>query len=108
MSKKIEYSKFLLLFELLFLDIESNTEFSVDLSNIKARLQGTAFVSYSAFPPFNLSRDKFELLCKLKHENNLVIQKTDKGNNIIILDKDCHLKQLKHFLKILQNSRTFF
>ena len=78
------------------------------MNNIKARLQGTAFVSYSAFPPFNLSRDKFELLCKLKHENNLVIQKTDKGNNIIILDKDCHLKQLKHFLKILQNSRTFF
>ena len=69
------------------------------MNNIKARLQGTAFVSYSAFPPFNFSRDKFELLCKLKYENNLVIQKTDKGNTIIILDKDSHLKSVKTLLK---------
>ena len=95
--KKIEYSKFLLPFELLFRDIKSNSESSVDLASVKARLQDTAFTSYSAFnkdnsPPSNLSKNEFESLCKLKNENNLVIQKADKGNTIVILDKDSYLK----------------
>ena len=90
--KKIEYSKFLLPFELLFRDIKSNSESSVDLASVKARLQDTAFTSYSAFnkdnsPPSNLSENEFESQCKLKNENNLVIQKADKGNTFVILDK---------------------
>ena len=78
--KKIEYSKFLLLFELLFRDIKSNSESSGDLASVKARLQDRAFTSYSAFnkdnsPPSKLSTNEFESLCKLKNQNNLVIQK---------------------------------
>ena len=50
------------------------------------------FTSYSAFDkdthkPFNLSKNEFESLCKLKNRNNLVIQKADKGNTIAILNK---------------------
>ena len=78
--KKIEYSKFLLPFELLLCDTKSNSESSLDLASVKAHLQDTAFTSYSAFnkdnsPPSNLSKNKSESLCKLKNENNLVIQK---------------------------------
>ena len=85
--KKIEFSKFLLVFDLLFRDIKSNSESLVDLASIKARLQDTAFTSYSAFnknnsPPSNLTQDEFESLCKLKNKNSLVIQKADKGNRI--------------------------
>ena len=91
--KKIEYSKFLILFELLFRDVKPNSESSVDLASVKARLQDTAFTSYSAFnkdnsPPSSLSKNEFESLCKLKNENNFVIQKADKGKTILILDKD--------------------
>ena len=76
--KKIEYSKFILPFELLFRDIKSNSESSVELASVKARLQDTAFTPYSAFNkdnsrPSNLSKNEFESLCKLKNENNLVI-----------------------------------
>ena len=102
--KKIEYSKFLLPFELLFRDIKSNSKPSVDLGIVKARLQDTPFTSYSAFskdnsPPFNLSKDEFESLCKLKNDNNLVIQKTDQGNTIVILDKGSYLKSVETLLK---------
>ena len=91
--KKTEYSKFLLPFEFLFGDIKSDSESSVDLASIEARLQDTAFTSHSAFnkdnsPLFNLSKDKFESLCKLKNENNLV-QKADKDNTVI-LDKSSY------------------
>ena len=56
--KKIEYSKFLILFEFLFYGIQSNSESSVVLANIKERLQDTAITSYLAFKkgyssPFN-------------------------------------------------------
>ena len=36
---------------------------------------------------------------KLKNENNLVIQKADKGNAIVILDKDSYLKLVETLLK---------
>ena len=49
--------------------------------------------------PFNISKDEFELLCKLKNENNLVTQKTDQGKSIVILDKDSYLKSVETFLK---------
>ena len=60
--------------------------------------------SYSAFnkdnsPSFNLSKDEFESLCKLKDENNLVIQKADKGNTIVIHDRDSYLKSTETLLK---------
>ena len=69
--KKIEYSKFLLPFELLFHDIKSNSESSVDLASVKACLEDTAFTSYSALnkdnsPPSNISRDQFESLSNWK------------------------------------------
>ena len=85
----------MLRFEKLFRDIKSNSESSVDLANVKARLQDTAFTSYSAFnknnsPPSNLSKNEFESPSKLKNENNVVIQKADKGNTIVILDKDVY------------------
>ena len=104
LPKKIEYSKFLLPFEVIFRDIKSNSESSVELASVKARLQDTAFTSYSAFnkdnsPPFNLSKDEFELLRKLKNENNLVIQRVGKGNTIVILDKDSYLKSAETILK---------
>ena len=62
------------------------------------------FTSYSAFnkdnfPPSNFSKDEFESLHKLKNVNNLVIQKTDKGNTIVILDKDSYLKSVETILK---------
>ena len=62
------------------------------------------FTSYSAFnkdnsPPSDLSKDEFESLCKLKNENNLVIQKAGKGNTILILDKDSYLKSVETLLK---------
>ena len=76
--KMNEYSKFLLPFELLFRNIKSNSESSVDLASVKARLQDRAFTSYSVFnkdnsPPSNLSKKGFESLCKLKNENHLNI-----------------------------------
>ena len=47
----------------------------------------------------SLSKDESESRVKLKNENNLVIQKADKGNTIVILDKDSYLKSVGTLLK---------
>ena len=62
--KKTEYSKFLLPFELLFPDIKSNSDSSVVLASVKARLQDIVLTSYPAFKkdnysPSNLSKNEF-------------------------------------------------
>ena len=90
--------------KLLFRDINSNSQSSVDLASVKSRLQDTAYKSYSAFNkdnslPLNLSKDEFQSLCNLKNENNLAIQKEDKANAIAILDKDSFLKSVETFWK---------
>ena len=102
--KKNEYSKFLILFEFLFYDMQSNSESSVVLANIKKRLQDTAITFYLAFKkgnssPFNWTKDEFETMCKLKNENYLDIQKGNKGNTIDILGKDSYLKWVETLLK---------
>ena len=76
----------------------------VILASVKASLQDTTVKPYSAFdkdtsPPFDLTKDEIESLCKLKNRNNLVIQKADKGNTISILDKDPYLKSIETLLK---------
>ena len=88
--------------KLLFRDINSNSQSSVDLASVKSRLQDTAYKSYSTIDnslPLNLSKDEFQSLCNLKNENNLVIQKGDKANAIAILDKDSFLKSVETFWK---------
>ena len=42
----------------------------------------------------------------LKNENNLVIQKADKGNSIVILDKDSYLKSVETLLKDSSNFKS--
>ena len=74
-SKSIEYSEFLLPFELLFRDVKQENLYSEDLSLMKATLLDTALSSYENFssdrsPSKNLSASEFKALkvqsCKLK------------------------------------------
>ena len=54
------------------------------------------------------SWDKFKSLCKLKIEKNLVIQNADKGNTIVIPDKDFDLKLVETLLeRLLKDSFKF-
>ena len=88
----IEYSEFLLPFELLFRDIKREDLCNEDMSLIKARLLDTALTSYQNFssdrdPPENLTHSEFKALKHLSKNKNIVIQKADKGNTVVILDK---------------------
>ena len=101
--KSIEYSEFLLPFELLFRDVKQENLCIKDLSLTKARLLDTALSSYESFssdqsPSENLTASKFKALRHLSKNKNIVIQKTDQGNTIVILDRICYISAIEEIL----------
>ena len=107
--KNLEYSKFLLPFELLFREIKSNKIAADSIPFIKAKLQDTALSSYmnlkkDSSPPSNLSKEEFQSLLFLKNKNDLIFQKADKGNTIVVLEKSAYNKSVE---LLLQNPAKF-
>ena len=99
----IEYSEFLLPFELLFRDIKREDLCNKDMSLIKARLLDTALTSYQNFssdkdPPENLTPSEFKALKRLSKNKNIVIQKANKGNTVVILDKCSYISSIEEIL----------
>ena len=99
----IEYSEFLLPFELLFRDIKREDLCNKDMSLIKARLLDTALTPYQNFssdkdPPENVTPSEFKALKRLSKNKNVVIQKADKGNTVAILDKCSYISAIEEIL----------
>ena len=70
---------------------------------MKARLLDTALVSYESFtndtsPSENLTTSEFKALVNLFKIQNIVIQKGDKGNIIVILDKISYIGTIEEIL----------
>ena len=105
----IEYSEFLLPFELLFRDIKRENLCNEALSIIKVRLLDAALTSYQNFssdrdPPENPTPSEFKALNRLSKNKNIVIQKADKGNTVVILDKCSYISAIE---EILNDSSKF-
>ena len=56
----------------------------------------TAFSSFKKNKPKNnLSENEFQTLNSLLQNNDIIIQKADKGNTIVVIDKDAYKKKMK-------------
>ena len=69
----------------------------------KARLLDTALNSYQNFssnrdPPENLTPPEFKTLKRLSKNKNIVIQKADKYNAVVILDKCSYICAIEEIL----------
>ena len=67
---------------------------------IKARLLDTALTSYQNFsrdrePPENLTSSEFKALKRLSKNKDIIIQKADKGNTVVILDKCSYISAIE-------------
>ena len=73
------------------------------MSLIKARLLDTALTSYQDFssdrePPENLTSSEFKALKRLSKNKDIVVQKGDKGNTVLILDKCSYISAIEEIL----------
>ena len=96
--KTLEYADYLLPFELLYCDI-----YNLDITNekkevLKTRIKDSAFSSFSFYnengTPLNLIPEEIAALKALSKNKNLIIQKSNKGNSIAIIDKNENLEQM--------------
>ena len=85
-------------FELLCRDINSLSISNFHLYYIKARLRDSAFSSYKETNKFmgnNLPKAEFEALKSLIRDKELIVQKTDKGNTVVLLNRKDVISKVK-------------
>ena len=92
--KQLSYSDYLINFELFYRSID-NLKFYLGITSL------TSFCNYNANVPQHLSNEEFEALRTLSGNCNLVIQKADKGNSIVIVEKDVYVRHMETILSDL-------
>ena len=63
-----------------------------------------SFKTYTLSRKSNLATEEFESLLKLSKNKNAIIQKSDKGNSVVLIDKIIYTSDIK---KLLDNSGQF-
>ena len=100
--KTLEYADYLLPFGLLYHDVHN-----LDITNekkevLKTRIKDCAFSSFNSNnengAPLNLTPEELTALKSLSKNKNLIIQKSDKGNSIDIIDKSDYLEKMRNIL----------
>ena len=103
----LEYSEYLVDYELFFRDTFSLETSHFDRELLKNRLKNLVFLSFKTYNPSrkpnNLTPEEFESLLKLSKNKN-VIQKSDKGNSVVLIDEIFYTNGIK---KLLDNLRQF-
>ena len=100
--KQHKYADYLIHFELFYRDI-GNLEIlsNEDLDFVKTKTKETAlssFRQYNKNPQQNLSKEELAALTNLSKNKDIVIQKSDKGNSVVIVDKDTYIKRMENLL----------
>ena len=88
-------------FELLLCDIK-NTNLSIPQTKaFKSKTLDIAFFSFDSFDNnkmSNLSKEELKALRNLRKQKHLVIQKADKGNTVVITEKNAYINKMKEIV----------
>ena len=98
---KLEYSDFLLRFELLYRDIQNVDVTDQKKQFLRVRIKDT-FSSFNSYNknsgPLNLTKEEFASLESLSKSNSNQIQKSDQWNSIVIVNKDDYVQKMQNIL----------
>ena len=100
--KTLNYGDALLPFELLFKPMSQAENISVDdIAACKAALQNEAHNMLHDFDPKkeqNLLPDEVQALKSLRSDKSIIIQKSDKGNSVVLLNKTTYIQRMEELL----------
>ena len=89
-------------FELFYRNIRNLEALSnEDLDFVKTKTKGTALSSFrqnNKSPQQNLSKEELAALASLSKNKDIVIQKSDKGHSVVIVDKETYIKRTDNLL----------
>ena len=94
---KLNYGDYLTSFELLFRDVAKLPVSDNILERLKVEIKREAYSSYdnySFWDELSINKDKHAALKGLSANNNLIIQKSDKGNSVVLLNRNKNIREL--------------
>ena len=100
----IPYEDFMLPYEVFYRGIKHFAKTPEDQINFHARLKNVAVSSFSSFKQqnrahANLTSAELESLNTLMENANIVIQRADKGNTVVICDKSDYVERMKELIQ---------
>ena len=102
----LDYADYLANFELFYRNIGNLGILpNEDLDFVKTRIKEAALSTnrnYNNNVPQHLSKEEFLALQNLRKNKNIVIQKSDKGNSIVVVDKADYLDKMENLLNDTQ------
>ena len=104
--KKLKFENYLLPFEILFRDVCNNSNKVSDddcLLDLKCKIKDVGLPSLRWYNKRdhrfeNLAKDEYTAFLSLKSNNNIIIQKADKGNTVVILDRVSYVSEMEKLL----------
>ena len=102
--KYLKFEDYLLPYELLFRDVTSSNEIEGNNKTFfKTKLKDICLSSLRSYNRGNhsyenISQAEYDALLELQSNTNIVIQKSDKSNNVVILDKETYVERIKTIL----------
>ena len=106
--KYLDYADYLVNFELFYRNIRKLGILSNEnLDFVKTRTKEAALSSYRNYNntvPQGLSKEDFLALQNLRKNKNIVIQRSDKGNSVVVVDKADYLDKMDN---LLNDTRKF-
>ena len=100
--KQLNYADYLVHFELFYRNIRNLEVLSnKDLDFVNTKTKETALPSsrkYNKRPQQNLLKEELVALASLSKNKDIVIQKSDKGNSVVFVDKETYIKRMENLL----------
>ena len=98
---KLNYGDYLTPFELLFRDVTKLPVPENILERLKVEIKREAFSSYdnySFWDELNISKEEHKALKSLSTNKDLIIQKSGKGNSVVLLNRNDYIKRMNEML----------
>jgi len=103
--KKLNYGDFLLPFERLYKDLDKlvpDDKKKDSLEPVGAAIKDAAFECFHTYDPKNeqnLPAVEYDALKTLLKDDSIIIQKSDKGNSVVILNKEDYISKMEELLQ---------
>ena len=100
-TKMLNFADYMTPFELLYRDVKGCDLDSFKLDMFRVNLKKIAFSSFNRYnflKELNLSQPEYDALKNLSSNKDIVIHKSDKGNSVVIVNRDDYLKRLQEMV----------
>ena len=102
--QNLKFENHLLSFELLYRDVLDDEKKDDDaLMHLKSKVKDIGLSSFRFYNKKdhrfeNLTEDEYEAFLNLKSNKNIIIQKADKGNSVVVIDRLKYVHKMEELL----------